>query len=590
MQTTANVICVMQTLGSKGESLTRIYRQLYNENLYISAYSRLYANKGTLTPGATAETVDGMSIGKIRKIIAQLRTETYRWTPVRRHYIQKKDSKKRPLGLPTWSDKLLEEVIRLLLDAYYEPVFSPHSHGYRQGRGCHTALQEIVTKWSGTVWFLEGDIRGCFDQFDHRVLLDLLGKRIKDNRLLRLIRHRLESGILEDWQYQQSYSGAPQGGVLSPLLANIYLHEMDEFVQNRLLSQWNRGGARRKVNPAYHALANKVYLACKSKKRQPIQKWRKAMRQMPSQDVFNPDYRRLRYVRYADDFLLGFVGSKAEAKEILAQIETFLSETLCLQMSEKKSKVTHAKTKYARFLGYDIGVYGNQLSRRSANGNICLRLPAGYVAKRSREWQKNGKPRINGLAMAYSAEEALLSYQMQFWGIVNYYRYAVDVSALTRLKYAMERSLVSTLATKFRVSTSKIYRRYRGKMRVKGRTYEVLQSTITRDDGKELTFTWGGIPLRRQRFLTEPLDDKVVYGYQGRSEIVARMSATECELCRCETDELEGHHVKKLADLPKKWKKGPPPQWVVPMIARRRKTLFVCKTCHGKIHAKSVQG
>lgn len=588
MQTTENVISVMQTLGSKGEPLTRLYRQLYNENLYISAYSRLYANKGALTPGATAETVDGMSISKIRKIIAQLRTETYRWTPVRRCYRQKKDGKKRPLGLPTWSDKLLEEVIRLLLDAYYEPIFSPHSHGYRQGRGCHTALQEIVTKWHGTAWFLEGDIRGCFDQLDHQVLLDLLGKRIKDNRLLRLIRYRLESGILEDWQYQRSYSGAPQGGVLSPLLANIYLYELDEFVQNTLLPQWNRGGARRKANPAYRALVNKVYLARKSEERQPIQKWRKAMRQLPSIDVFDPNFRRLRYVRYADDFLLGFIGSKAEAQEILAQIKTFLGETLHLQMSKKKSKVTHAKTKYARFLGYDIGVYGNVPSRRNANGSICLRLPAGYVARRSREWQKNGKPKINGLAMAYSAEEALLSYQMQFRGIVNYYQYAVDVSALTRLKYAMERSLVSTLATKFRVSTSKIYRRYRAKMRVNGYTYEVLQSTITRDDGKELTFTWGGIPLRRRRFFTEPLDDKVAYGYQGRSEIVARMSATKCELCGCETDELEGHHVKKLADLPKRWKKEPPPQWAVAMIARRRKTLFVCKTCHSRIHAKSV--
>ncbi|MBC8496771.1 MAG: hypothetical protein H8D37_03835 [Chloroflexi bacterium] len=596
MQTTENVICVMQTLGSKGEPLTRIYRQLYNENLYISAYSRLYANKGALTPGVTNETVDGMNLTKIRAIIAKLRRETYRWTPVRRRYRQRKDGKMRPLGLPTWSDKLLEEVIRILLEAHYEPIFSTHSHGYRQHRGCHTALQEIVTCWTGTAWFIEGDIKGCFDHINHDVLMAILAKHIQDKRLLRLLRYRLESGIMEDWQYRRTHSGTPQGGVLSPLLANIYLHELDNFIEEMLIPQWNKG-KKRTHNRTYVSIRNKINTAKRHNDQQAAKEWTRALRQTPSQDMFDPDFRRLKYVRYADDFVLGFIGNKAEAQEILAQIEIFLGQTLRLQMSKSKSKITHAKSDYARFLGYDIGAYGNVVDkitqnhrgkRRSANGRIILRLPANYVEERCREWQKKGKPRINGLAITYSVEESFTRYQTQFRGIVNYYQYAVDVHELARLKYAMEQSLVHSLAAKLKISVSKVYRKYRARITVNEQSYTVLQSVVRNENGRELTFTWGGIPLKRRRMFSMPIRDQIAYGYQGRSELVARMLATKCELCGKETNELEGHHVKKLADLPKKWRKGRTPQWALAMIARRRKTLFVCKPCHVRIHTKSV--
>ena len=342
MQSTENIMHVMQTLGEKRTPLTRVYRQLYNENLYVSAYSRLYRNEGALTPGTTSETVDGMSLNKIRGIVEQLRTETYRWSPVRRHYIRRKDGRKRPLGLPTWRDKLVEEVIRIILSAYYEPIFSENSHGYRPNRGCHTALKQIVSHWTGTVWFIEGDISGCFDHIDHDKLMALLSRRIKDNRLLRLIRYRLESGIMEDWQYHGTYSGTPQGSVLSPLLANIYLHELDEFIESELLPEWNKGKQRR-LNPEYRAVVFQRRQAKKKGDRDRYQAMTKAMRQLPSQDMFDPDFKRLKYVRYADDFLLGFIGTKAEAQELLRRIETFLGTTLNLSVSPDKSKVTHAK-------------------------------------------------------------------------------------------------------------------------------------------------------------------------------------------------------------------------------------------------------
>src|SRR5712691_1611378 len=184
-----------------------------------------------MTKGATAETVDAMSLSKIKATIELLRYERYRWTPVRRIYIEKKHSKKlRPLGMPSFSDKLLQEVMRMILEAYYEPQFSPHSHGFRPDRGCHTALREMEQTWTGTKWYVEGDIAQCFDRLDHQVLISILREKLHDNRFLRLIGQLLEAGYLEEWTYHPTLSGSPQGGVVSPILSNIYLDQLDKYV------------------------------------------------------------------------------------------------------------------------------------------------------------------------------------------------------------------------------------------------------------------------------------------------------------------------------------------------------------------------
>jgi group II intron reverse transcriptase/maturase len=191
-----------------------------------------------------------MSLAKIEAIIVALRQERYRWTPVRRTYIEKKGaSKKRPLGLPTWSDKLLQEVLRLILEAYYEPQFSDHSHGFRPGRGCHTALQEIYHQWHGTVWFIEGDISDCFGSLDHSIMRSILAEKIHDGRFLRLIDGLLRAGYLEDWRYHQTLSGCPQGGVVSPILSNIYLDRLDQFIEQTLLPAHNREEQRKPYRP-----------------------------------------------------------------------------------------------------------------------------------------------------------------------------------------------------------------------------------------------------------------------------------------------------------------------------------------------------
>ncbi|MBR7676462.1 group II intron reverse transcriptase domain-containing protein, partial [Streptomyces daliensis] len=362
MQSAEAVLDVLRERGRHGLPCNELYRQLFNPNLYLLAYGRIYANHGAMTPGVCGETADGMSEAKIGRIIEAMRHERYRFRAVRRVHIPKPNGKTRPLGMPSWSDKLVGEVIRLLLEAYYEPRFSGRSHGFRPGRGCHTALSEVTHNWAGTTWFIEGDISDCFGSLDHEVLLAILSEKVHDNRFLRLIQQMLKAGYLEDWKWHATLSGAPQGGVLSPLLSNIYMDRLDTFVETVLIPEYTRGASRRR-NPAYQKLDNAIGAERKRLARRKehtetaqVRQWRKELRRLPSGDPHDPGYRRLRYLRYADDHLLGFIGPKAEAETIKQRLATFLRDDLKLELNQEKTLITHGRTQAARFLGYDITV------------------------------------------------------------------------------------------------------------------------------------------------------------------------------------------------------------------------------------------
>jgi group II intron reverse transcriptase/maturase len=299
MQEAEVVLSVLRERGRKGLPLTQLYRQMFNKDLYLLAYGNIYSNKGAMTPGASEETADGMSEEKIDQITELMRHERYRFSPARRIYIPKKNGKLRPLGLPSWSDKLTGEVVRLLLEAYYEPQFSDRSHGFRRKRGCHTALREIEGTWTGTVWFVEGDISDCFGSLSHQVLLAIMAEKIQDQRFLRLIRNMLRAGYLEDWEYRDTLSGCPQGGVVSPILSNIYLNKLDDFVERELIPQYTRG-KRRKPNPEYVRAEWRNRSARQHGDRAQAREQRRTMRALPSVDPMDPGYRRLSYTRYAD--------------------------------------------------------------------------------------------------------------------------------------------------------------------------------------------------------------------------------------------------------------------------------------------------
>jgi group II intron reverse transcriptase/maturase len=584
MQNAETVLNVLRERGRQGLPLNELYRQLFNPQLYLLAYGRIYSNKGAMTPGPDAETADGMTLGKIERIIDALRHERYRFKPVRRLYIPKKDGKQRPLGLPSWSDKLVGEVVRLLLEAYYEPQFSDHSHGYRPGRGCHTALSEVAINWTGTTWFIEGDISRCFDQLDHQVMLQTLGEKIHDNRLLRLVGQMLAAGYLEDWVWNATLSGAPQGGVLSPCLSNIYLDRLDTFVETVLLPGYTRGVLRRR-NLEYKRISNALARARNRGDHAVVRALRKQLRSLPTQDPSDPGYRRLRYVRYADDILLGFAGPKAEAEEIKGRLAQFLQEDLKLELSEEKTLITHARTDAARFLGYEITIqHANQIltnGRRMANGVIRLRVPDEVIKAKCTRYMSRGKPERRPELMNEEDYSIISRYGAEYRGVVQYYLLAGDVYRLNRLHWVMVTSLLKTLAGKHDSSVSKMAHQYGVTIETPHGPRTCLQVRVERGEGrKPLVTTFGGIPLRRQKHAVLR-DRNPVPASSRRKELVHRLLAGRCELCG-QADKVRVHQIRKLADLDKPGQPEPP-EWVQIMARRRRKTLVVCEPCYASI-------
>jgi group II intron reverse transcriptase/maturase len=589
MRDAAAVLEVIRDRGKRGLPLERLYRCLFNPDLFLLAYGKIYRNAGAMTPGATGETVDGMTLGKIEAIIGALRAERYRWTPVRRTYIEKKNSsKKRPLGLPTWSDKLVQEVIRLLLEAYYEPQFSDRSHGFRPGRGCHTALLEVTHGWHGTTWFIEGDITDCFGSLDHEILLSILAEKIRDGRFLRLIGGLLRAGYLEDWRYHATLSGCPQGGIASPVLSNVYLDRLDRFIEQDILPAHNRGARRTPYRP-YMRLWQQAWRLEQRGEQEAGRALRKQMKAMPSRDPADPGYRRLKYCRYADDWVLGFTGPRQEAEEIKDKIGQFLREQLKLELSPAKTLITHGRTQAARFLGYEMVVMHADDKRdhrghRSINAGIGLKVPADVIRAKCAPYLHRGKPVRRTERTVDTDFSIVAQFQSEFRGVAEYYRLAFNRHRLGRLKYVMERSLTKTLARKYRISVPAVYRRYRAVLETEHGPRRGLQVTVDRDGKPPLAAQWGGISLARDT-TPRPLNDDPARVWSARSEIVQRLLADECELCGSRK-QVEVHHIRALKDLNRNGK-GNPPEWARRMAARRRKTLVVCRACHESIHSGS---
>ena len=585
MRNAETVLSVIRDRGNRGLPLDDVYRQLFNPDLYLLAYSRIYKNAGAMTKGVTEETADGMSIKKIENLIEEIRYERFRWTPVRRINIPKKNGKTRPLGIPTWKDKLVQEVVRLMLEAYYEPQFSDSSHGFRPKRGCHTALTIIDRTWQGTKWFIEGDIRGCFDNIDHKILMSILREKIQDNRFLRLIENLLKAGYCEQWKYHSNLSGTPQGAIVSPLLANIYLDKLDKFVENSLIPEYTRG-KRRAENPEYSKLQK---LAWYFRKNGQIEKARQLEIQyqiMPSKDVRDPGYRRLSYVRYADDFLLGFIGTFAEAKEIKEKLKAFLASNLKLELSPEKTLITNAKTEAASFLGYEILVQycdsKHTKGRRSLNGIIGLRIPATVVEEKCALYKRNGKP-IHRPELINDDDFTIINlYQSEYRGVVQFYSLAQNIAWLERVRWIMWSSLMKTLACKYKTSVAKICEKYHKTVKLPHGLRKCVEITISREGKKPLIARFGGLQLKRNpKANIEDLSSTRKPAF--RNELTKRLLADECEVCGARGD-IEVHHIRALKDLKIKGRKEKP-QWMQIMSARSRKTLMVCPQCHDAIHA-----
>ena len=578
----------------------RLYRILFNEELFYVAYQKIASNGGSTTKGSDGRSIDGMSLARIETLIASLKDESYQPHPSRRVHIPKKNGKTRPLGIPAFEDKLVQEVVRMILEAIYEGHFETTSHGFRPKRSCHTALLHIQKTFSGAKWFIEGDIKGFFDNIDHDVLVGILRERISDDRFIRLIRKFLKAGYVEDWTFHNTYSGMPQGGIVSPILANIYLDKLDKYVKEYI--RHFDMGTKRRPGKESNDLANERKRTVRKLKKikdgaekaalvarlKAIEQERAAF---PSGDEMDGSYRRLKYIRYADDFILGVIGSKEDALRIKEDIKSFLSESLALELSEEKTLITHTG-KSAKFLGYEITVTRNNHQRRDVQGRLrrtygkrvrlnvsmaTLRdklLEYGAMEIKLRNGKEIWKPKCRSGLIFNDDLEILDRYNRETVGFCNYYLIANNCVVLHNFRYIMEYSMYKTFAGKYRSTVRKINKKYRlNKLfTVKYEQKGVIKSrTFYKTSFKRRTTAFNG------SCDIEPYSIADV----SRTNLTDRLKAEKCELCGA-TGKLIMHHVRNLKDLKGK------ESWKRLMSARKRKTIALCPSCHRLRHLGKV--
>jgi len=599
-------IRVLESLNSKSDQpeyrFQRLYRNLYNPEFYLLAYKNIAQSTGSMTAGVDGKTVANMSIGRIEQIISTLKNHSYQPTPARRTYIQKNNSTKmRPLGIPSTNDKLVQEVVRMILESIYEPTFSNNSHGFRPNRSCHTAMKQIQDTFTGTIWFVEGDIKACFDRFDHHVMIDILRRRVDDENFIALMWKFLKAGYMENWNYHQTYSGTPQGSGISPILANIYLGELDKYMVE-YQAQFNIGDIRhRKKTTRYNTLA--VY-KCNTKKRyreqwetlppeekraaiQEVKAYKAEMLRLPYLAPCDEGFKRIQYCRYADDFLIGVIGSHADAEKIKADLNEFISSRLKLEMSLEKSKVTHVKDK-ARFLGFDITVFmGNAAKRnkngelmRGSNGMVQLYVPKekwmgklleykAMVIRKDDSGRERWKPMHRGKLMNQDDIDIISKVNAEVRGLYNYYCIAKNASVIGNFAFIMKRSMLKTFAAKYNTQTSKIWQSY-ARDGIFGLDYR------TRSGMKRCEFYHGGF-ARQEKILHYADTLPPFQKYDKPNELSARLKKGVCELCSNATTDIRIHHVRRLKDL-----KGETAAEQL-MIVKNRRTLAVCPDCYNSI-------
>jgi len=594
----------------------RLYRNLYNENFYLIAYQNIYPNKGAMTPGVDKTSIDGFGNKRVTRIIESLKDHSYQPKSVKRFHIPKgksqkntkhftKNKKTRPLGIASANDKLVQEIIRMLLESIFEPTFSKLSHGFRAKRSCHTALQQIQHNFTGVKWFFEGDIKAYFDTIDHHILIGILRKRIKDEMFISLIWKFLRAGYLENWIYNATYSGVAQGSGFSPILANIYLNEFDKYMEE-YAEKFSKGTVRQHNNEytasnsrhqRYSEKLRKTWNTLSDEEKDFALKERKLLRKdflsLPSKEPMDSEYKRLQYTRYCDDFIIGIIGSHEDALQIKADITTFLNDKLKLQLSDEKTLITNGKEK-ARFLSYDITVCKDTSTKKTARGQsrVFSDKVKLYVPKEkwvnhllqndvlkiiNRKGEKElWKPLQRNEYIHLQTNEMIMKYNEQIRGLYNYYRLTSNVSVLNKYYYVMEYSLYKTVAAKYKITMRQARLKFT-RDNIFSAPYETKNGTK-----KQAVFYNSGF-TRVKTPLYDGIDITVEYSHLYKpKEIYYRFKAGKCELCGKKCNEVLIHQVKNLIALTSET------DWEKLMKMKHRKTLIVCEECHSTIHGETL--
>jgi len=552
-----------------------------------------------MTAGTDGKTLDDMTMRRIQQIIDSLKDYSYQPSPARRTYIPKKNNpiKKRPLGIPSTDDKLVQEVVRMILESIYEPTFSPQSHGFRPNKSCHTALLQLKTTFTGANWIVEGDIQACFDSFDHHVLIDILRRRIQDEHFISLMWKFLKAGYMENWEYHSTYSGTPQGSGASPILANIYLSELDRYMEDKKLA-FDKGKSNRNSSREYWNTQH-VFGKCKKKlklegsTKENVKELKQAQQKllsMPSHPISDPAFKRIQYNRYCDDFVVGIIGSREDAEKVKADIKAFLQEKLKLTLSEEKTKIAHS-SELVRYLGYDFTVSHDQSVKRDISGRLSrqwrgkirLYVPKEKWVNKLREYKafkiyhdENGnekwKATHRGKLMNRPEIEIISKTNAEIRGIYNYYRLADNATVISKFAFIMIGSMFKTFAAKGNTSVTKV-RDSHTRNGIFGVDY------MTKAGPKRCEVYHDGF---RKNIKAAPEFADVLpqcRKYEGANSLASRMGRGICELCGENTTDIHIHHVRQLKDLTDKT------EWEKLMKKSRRKSLALCPVCNDKIHA-----
>ena len=598
-----NPINVLKSLESnacnKEYRYERLYRNLYNPEFYLLAYKNIAKSQGSMTAGTDGKTLDDMNMKRIQQIIDSLKDYSYQPSPARRTYIPKKNNplKKRPLGIPSTDDKLVQEVVRMILESIYEPTFSPQSHGFRPNKSCHTALLHLKTTFTGAIWIIEGDIRACFDSFDHHVLIDILRRRIQDEHFISLMWKFLKAGYMENWECHSTYSGTPQGSGASPILANIYLSELDRYMEDRKLA-FDKGKSNRSSSREY-CRAKYVFGKCKKKlklkgsTKENVKELKEAQQNMlctPCQTTCDSTFKRIQYNRYCDDFVVGIIGSREDAEKVKADIKAFLQERLKLTLSEEKTKIAHS-SELVRYLGYDFTISHDLSVKRDVRGRLSrqwrgkirLYVPKEKWVDKLREYKafkifhdENGKEKWKtthrGKLMNKPEIEIISKTNAEIRGIYNYYRLADNATVLSKFAFIMIGSMYKTFAAKGNTSVAKV-RASHTKNGIFGVDYR------TKAGPKRCEVYHDG--FRKNIKAAPDFADKLPQyrKYEGPNSLARRIKRGACELCGDHSNDIHIHHVRQLKDLTDET------EWEKLMKKSRRRSLALCPVCNEKIHA-----
>nr|ATI20252.1 group II intron reverse transcriptase/maturase [Juglanconis oblonga] len=586
---------------------TNAFKLISDPDLIKLAYGLIKSNPGNMTKGTDNPTLDGLSNDWVAETSLALRNESYNPKPARRVYIPKANGKMRPLGISSPRDKIIQQAMKLVVEAILEPKFMDTSHGFRPKRGCHTALKEI-REWKGVSWFIEGDIKGFFDNIDLRILESLLKNHFKEDRFFHLYWKFAKAGYI-DWdgskkRYVAPDTGVPQGGIISPILSNLVLHELDIYIEE-LRKKYARLGMGKKpylTNPVYHKytmrinrLKKVVSVLDKTDLNYDIKKANlltqiKLRRKIKSL-IANPEVTRIRYVRYADDWLIGVWGTRKTSELIKLGIKEFLA-TIGLELSEEKTLITNARTKRASFLGVLIKNKASNKGamalktykggkRRMPTGNLWMTAPIpelvsklgakGFLSIKRKEWF----PHSIGKFTVLPVKDIILRYLAILQGITNYYTFADNRPRLNKIVWILRESLRKTISRKLKLNKASFLSRY-GKH---------IKMSIKKKDGKVKIISFIGPVLSRS-----PMSFLGASGFYDPFSIVDRkistISSLDMACANCGSEErVEMHHLRHIRTI--NVKLSPFDK----MMARiNRKQVPLCRSCHIDVHTGKYQG